>query len=43
MYAPFFPHVLEAWNQRHHPNLHFIFYENLKQVNYRSRKLSGWN
>ena len=30
--APFIPHMLEAWSQRHHPNLHFIFYEDLKKV-----------
>ena len=29
---PFFPHVLEAWNKRHHPNLHFMFYEDMKKV-----------
>ena len=31
-YAPFFAHVLEAWNQRQHRNLHFVFYEDLKKV-----------
>jgi len=31
IYAPFFPHVLDAWNKRHHPNLLFIFYEDLKR------------
>jgi len=30
-YAPFFAHVLEAWNQRQHRNLHFVFYEDLKK------------
>jgi len=30
MYTPFFPHVLEAWKRRHLPNMHFIFYEDLK-------------
>ena len=30
--APFFPHLLDAWNKRHHPNLHFVFYEDLKRV-----------
>ncbi|XP_046656673.1 sulfotransferase 1E1-like [Daphnia pulicaria] len=29
--APFFPHLLDAWNKRHHPNLHFVFYEDLKR------------
>ena len=32
MYSPYFPHLLEAWNLRHHPNLLFIFYEDLKRV-----------
>jgi len=31
IYTPFFPHVLDAWNKRHHPNLLFIFYEDLKR------------
>lgn len=32
MYAsPFFPHLLDAWNKRHHPNLLFVFYEDLKR------------
>ena len=31
-YAPYFPHLLEAWNLRHHPNLKFIFFEDLKKV-----------
>ncbi len=30
MYTPFFPHVLDAWNKRHLPNFHFVFYEDLK-------------
>ena len=28
---PFFPHVLEAWRQRHHPNMLFLFFEDLKK------------
>ena len=31
IYVPFFPHVLDAWNKRHHPNMYFIFYEDLKK------------
>ncbi|KAI8434546.1 hypothetical protein MSG28_003094 [Choristoneura fumiferana] len=30
-YTPFFPHLKEAWAQRHHPNMLFIFYEDLKK------------
>ena len=30
--TPYFPHLLQAWNMRHHPNLHFVFYEDLKSV-----------
>jgi len=26
-----FSHVLDAWSKRHHPNMHFIFYEDLKK------------
>jgi len=29
--TPFFPHVLEAWNLRHHPNMCFIFFEDMKR------------
>ena len=32
MFLPYFPHVLEAWNQRNHPNMLFLFYEDLKKV-----------
>ena len=29
--APFIEHVIEAWNLRHHPNMCFIFYEDMKK------------
>ncbi|EFX84144.1 hypothetical protein DAPPUDRAFT_301389 [Daphnia pulex] len=29
--SPFFPHLLDAWSKRRHPNLLFVFYEDLKQ------------
>jgi hypothetical protein len=32
VYAPFFPHILDAWSKRHHPNMHFMFYEDMKKV-----------
>jgi len=28
---PFFPHVIEAWNLRHHPNMLFLFFEDMKR------------
>ncbi|XP_028165270.1 uncharacterized protein LOC114356358 [Ostrinia furnacalis] len=28
-WTPFFPHVIEAWEQRNHPNLLFLFYEDM--------------
>lgn len=31
MFTPFPPNILEAWNKRHLPNMHFIFYEDLKR------------
>lgn len=31
MFCPYWPHLKEAWNRRHHPNLNFVFYENLKK------------
>ncbi|KZS03672.1 Sulfotransferase family cytosolic 1B member, partial [Daphnia magna] len=27
MFSPFFPHILDAWSKRHHPNMLFLFYE----------------
>nr|XP_026501551.1 sulfotransferase 1A1-like [Vanessa tameamea] len=30
-YAPIFEHVKEAWNERNHPNMLFIFYEELQE------------
>lgn len=32
--SPYFPHLLDAWTKRHHPNLLFIFYEDLKRVTF---------
>ncbi|KAI8434548.1 hypothetical protein MSG28_003096 [Choristoneura fumiferana] len=29
--APFFPHLKEAWAQRKHPNMLFLFYEDMKK------------
>ncbi|XP_063620660.1 sulfotransferase 1C4-like [Cydia splendana] len=31
LWSPFFPHIKEAWALRHHPNLMFIFYEDMKK------------
>lgn len=30
--SPFFPHILDAWSKRNHPNMHFMFYEDMKKV-----------
>lgn len=30
--SPYFPHVLDAWSKRHHPNTLFLFYEDMKMV-----------
>ncbi|XP_061725941.1 luciferin sulfotransferase-like isoform X2 [Cydia pomonella] len=30
-FTPYFPHVKEAWALRHHPNMLFIFYEDMKK------------
>ena len=32
VFSPFFPHILDAWSKRHHPNMHFMFYEDMKRV-----------
>ena len=31
-YSPFFPHVLEAWAKKDHPNVLSLFYEDMKRV-----------
>jgi len=30
--TPLFHHLLSAWKNRDHPNMHFMFYEDLKMV-----------
>ncbi|KAG6448317.1 hypothetical protein O3G_MSEX005456 [Manduca sexta] len=30
-FTPYFEHIKEAWEKRHHPNLLFLFYEDLKK------------
>lgn len=30
LYNPFWPHVKMAWKNKDHPNMHFLFYEDLK-------------
>ncbi|XP_045132110.1 sulfotransferase family cytosolic 1B member 1-like isoform X2 [Portunus trituberculatus] len=30
LFTPYWPHVKEAWQKRHHSNVHFVFYEDLK-------------
>lgn len=32
LHGPFFGHILEAWAKRDHPNLLFLFYEDMKKV-----------
>ena len=32
LYSPFFPHLLDAWSKRNHPNMHFMFFEDMKKV-----------
>jgi len=29
-YGPYWKHTLDGWNNRHHENVHFVFYEELK-------------
>ncbi|XP_064087106.1 sulfotransferase 1A3-like [Macrobrachium nipponense] len=31
LYGPYWLHLKEAWDKREHPNLHFLFYEDLKE------------
>lgn len=30
LYSPYWPHVKLAWEKRNHPNLHFMFFEDMK-------------
>ena len=39
IFTPFFPHFLDAWSKRNHPNMYFVFYEDLKKVGF--EKLAG--
>ena len=32
LYSPFFPHLLDALSKRNHPNMHFMFFEDMKKV-----------
>lgn len=32
IFLPYFPHILDAWAKRTHPNLLFLFYEDMKKV-----------
>ena len=32
MGSPYFPHILDAWSKRHHPNMHFMWFEDMKRV-----------
>ena len=33
VWTPYFPTVLDAWANKNHPNMLFIFYEDMKKVN----------
>ena len=33
-YSPFFGHILEGWAKRDNPNVLFLFYEDMKRVNW---------
>lgn len=35
--TPFLDHVKEAWNLRHHPNMLFLFYEEITKVRHAIR------
>ncbi|XP_045592359.2 sulfotransferase 1A1 [Procambarus clarkii] len=30
LYSPYWPHIKMAWKNKDHPNMHFLFYEDLK-------------
>jgi hypothetical protein len=31
-WAPYWSHVIEGWDHRHHPNMLFLFYEEMNKV-----------
>ena len=31
VYGPYWTHMKEAWTRREHPNLYFLFYEDMKE------------
>jgi hypothetical protein len=31
-WAPYWSHVIEGWEYRHHPNVLFLFYEEMNKV-----------
>lgn len=33
VYGPYWQHVKEAWEKKDNPNVHFLFYEDLKENN----------
>ena len=41
--APLIEHMVEAWNLRHHPNMCFIFFEDMKRdLNAQIRKVAAF-
>ncbi|XP_037084945.1 sulfotransferase 1C4-like [Pollicipes pollicipes] len=41
--TPVVPHMIEAWNLRHHPNMCFLFYEDMKRdLRGQIRRLAGF-
>jgi hypothetical protein len=31
-WAPYWSHIIEGWDHRHHPNVLFLFYEEMNKV-----------
>ena len=41
LYSPYWPHIRMAWEKQSHPNLHFIFFEDMKaDINEELRRLN---
>jgi hypothetical protein len=39
-WAPYWSHVIEGWDNRHHSNMLFLFYEDMNKVNTHTRLIS---
>jgi len=41
-WAPYWSHVIEGWDHRHHPNMLFLFYEEMNKVTQDYTVIKTW-